>query len=138
MAYGHGGSRKGAGRKPDPNSKRSQAKKNGQAKRDVAIQRAIDVGVTVPPPPTKTSTTQEFKTVIPVPDEYDMLEFLKAVALGRVEATAAQIKAATAAVQYTHRKLGEGGKKDEKDKNAKEAAAGKFGTAPPPSLKVVA
>ena len=34
--------------------------------------------------------------------DFDMLEMLQSVALGRVEATALQVRAAIAAVQYTH------------------------------------
>lgn len=55
-----------------------------------------------------------------------MLDLLQKVALGHVEATALQVRAAIAAVQYTHAKKGEGGKKGEKDAAAKKASAGKF------------
>jgi len=63
----------------------------------------------------------------------NMLDLLQKVALGQVEATALQVRAAIAAVQYTHAKKGEGGKKGEKDAAAKKASAGKFapGAAPP-------
>ena len=53
----------------------------------------------------------------------NMLDMLQKVALGHVEATALQVRAAIAAVQYTHAKKGEGGKKD-----AKQEAAEKAGT----------
>lgn len=72
----------------------------------------------------------------PVPQgDMDMLEFLKRVALGRTEASPDQVRAAIAAVQYTHRKMGEGGKKDEKKDKAKAAAAS-FASIPPPRLVV--
>lgn len=67
--------------------------------------------------------------------EMDMLQMLQDVALGRVEASPLQVRAAIAAVQYTHAKKGEGGKKEEKQANA-EKVAGKFGARPAP-LKLV-
>jgi phage terminase small subunit len=66
----------------------------------------------------------------------DMLQLLQDIALGRTDATPLQVRAAVAAVQYTHTKKGDGGKKDEQAAKAKGAGAGKFGSAPPP-LKVV-
>jgi hypothetical protein len=67
----------------------------------------------------------------------NMLEMLQAVALGKVAASPLQVRAAIAAVQYTHTKRGDGGKKDAADDAAKKAAgAGKFAAAPPPRLAV--
>lgn len=66
----------------------------------------------------------------------DMLTMLKNVALGRVGATALQVRAAIAAVQYTHTKKGDGGKKEEQASKAQKAATGKFASAPPPKLVV--
>lgn len=66
----------------------------------------------------------------------DMLELLQRVALGLVEATPIQVRAAIAAVQYTHVKKGEGGKKDAKDAAAKEAGQGRFAPASGPRLVV--
>ena len=54
-----------------------------------------------------------------------MLQMLQDVALGLTDATPLQVRAAIAAVQYTHAKKGEGGKKDEQANKAKKAA-GKF------------
>lgn len=72
---------------------------------------------------------------VPVPiAERDMLTLLKDIALGRVEANAMQVRAAIAAVQYTHMKKGDGGKKDEEAERAKKAGAGKFSAAAPPKL----
>ncbi len=65
-----------------------------------------------------------------------MLTLLQQVALGLTDATPLQVRAAIAAVQYTHVKKGDGGKKEEQAAKAKEAAAGRFGAARPP-LKVV-
>lgn len=56
----------------------------------------------------------------------DMLEMLQAVALGKVMATALQVRAAIAAVQYTHTKRHDGGKKEEDAENAKKASTGRF------------
>ncbi|WP_206148746.1 hypothetical protein [Burkholderia sp. Tr-20390] len=64
-----------------------------------------------------------------------MLQLLQDIALGRVEATAIQVRAAIAAVQYTHPKKGETGKKERSDEAAKKAAS-RFAPAAPPKLIV--
>ncbi|MNV41423.1 hypothetical protein D3C71_1330580 [compost metagenome] len=69
----------------------------------------------------------------PLIEADNMLDLLQKVALGQVEATALQVRAAIAAVQYTHAKKGEGGKKGEKDEAARKANAGKYASAPAPS-----
>ncbi|MDA8485152.1 hypothetical protein NNO07_18960 [Pseudomonas resinovorans] len=61
-----------------------------------------------------------------------MLTLLQDIALGNVEASDLQVRAAIAAVQYTHSKKGEGGKKDQRADAASRAAKGKFAAAPPP------
>lgn len=67
----------------------------------------------------------------------DPLKFLVAV-MDDVEAEPAlRVRAAIAAVQYTHAKIGEGGKKDAANKAAQAVGAGKFGARPPP-LKLIA
>lgn len=72
----------------------------------------------------------------PVPQgDKDMLEMLQDVALGRTDATAIQVRAAIAAVQYTHTKKHDGGKKDEKNDKARKVA-GKFTHGAPPRLVV--
>ena len=73
---------------------------------------------------------------IPVTGDGDMLSLLQQVALGTLDATPLQVRAAIAAVQYTHAKKGEGGKKDEAADRSKRAAGGKFAAAAPP-LKLV-
>ncbi|NUA26117.1 hypothetical protein FCJ59_04730 [Cupriavidus basilensis] len=70
----------------------------------------------------------------PVPlEERDMLQLLQDIALGRVEASTTQVRAAIAAVQYTHTKKGDGGKKEEKEAAAKKVAS-RFSPAAPPKL----
>jgi hypothetical protein len=66
----------------------------------------------------------------------DMLSLLQDIALGRVNASALQVRAAIAAVQYTHLKRGDGGIRDAATDAAKKAAAGKFSAAAPPKLVV--
>ena len=65
-----------------------------------------------------------------------MLKLLQDVALGIVEATPIQVRAAIAAVQYTHTKRADGGKKEEQAEKAKRVAGGKFAAAAPPKLVV--
>lgn len=70
--------------------------------------------------------------------DVDMLEMLQNVALGKVKATPLQVRAAIAAVQYTHTKRGDGGKKEEAAERAQKAATGRFAArSGPPALKVV-
>ena len=65
----------------------------------------------------------------------DMLELLQGIALGKVKATVVQVRAAVAAVQYTHTKKSEVGKKDAKQAAA-ERAANKFAPKAPPRFVV--
>jgi hypothetical protein len=63
------------------------------------------------------------------------LKLLQDIAFGRIpDATNIQVRAAIAAVQYTHTKKGDGGKRDEAAEAAKKAAAGKYGARPGPRL----
>jgi hypothetical protein len=64
-----------------------------------------------------------------------MLQLLQDIALGRVPATALQVRAAIAAVQYTHTKKADGGKKEEQADKAQKAASKFTQTAAP--LKLV-
>ena len=64
-----------------------------------------------------------------------MLELLQRVALGLVDASPIQVRAAIAAVQYTHARKGEGGKKEARQDQA-ERVASKFAAAAPPKLVV--
>lgn len=73
----------------------------------------------------------------PVPqEEQDMLTFLQNVALGRTDASNIQVRAAIAAVQYTNRKMGDSGKKEERQEKARKAV-GRFTPAAPPKLAAV-
>ena len=67
-----------------------------------------------------------------------MLELLQNIALGKTEASTTQVRAAIAAVQYTHPKMGEGGKKQKKAAEAGQVAGagGKFAPRAPPRLVV--
>ena len=69
-------------------------------------------------------------------DDKDMLTLLQDIALGRIDVTNNQLRAAIAAVQYTHTKKSDGGKKEEAQERA-EAAASKFRRAAPPKLVAV-
>ncbi len=109
-----GGARPGAGRKP----KNTELTSAGGVQEDLEPQ--ANGGAL------KRSRSE------PIPaDDMDMLRYLQGVALGVIESTPLQVRAAIAAVQYTHAKKGEGGKKDEQAQAA-EAAGRKFGSTPPP------
>lgn len=72
------------------------------------------------------------KAVLVEHADMDMLQLLQEIALGRLDATTVQVRAAVAAVQYTHTKRGDGGKKEEKQDAAEKAGRGRFGAPPPP------
>ena len=106
-----GGARPGAGRKPQPKAP--------------------------PPPPVVVEVPPEVEQQRPDASEpKDMLEYLQDVALGRIATTPLQLRAAIAAVQYTHTKRHDGGKKEERADAAKKAAGGRFAPKAPPKLVV--
>jgi len=113
-----GGARPGAGRKP-----KAPAEKSANA----AIETRLE-------PQPRGGALKRTKAVPVEIEPCDMLTLLQRIALGQVEASAGQIRAAVAAVQYTHTKKGDGGKKDEDAEKAKKASAGKFASAAPPKL----
>ena len=116
-----GGARPGAGRKPKADGKSANAPKSANATSVTEKLEAQPHGGALK---RKKAETAEIA-------ERDMLQLLQDIALGRVEASTGQIRAAIAAVQYTHTKKGDGGKKDEvADKASK--AANKFAATPPP------
>ncbi|CAG9262177.1 hypothetical protein [Paraburkholderia caribensis] len=117
-----GGARHGAGRKPSPSKSNT-----GGLTLPVA-------GVPIAPDPLAHASKDDENSGAATYDR-DMLALLRDIALGRVEATALQVRAAIAAVQYTHAKMGEGGKKAAKAAAAQKAA-GKFASLPPPRLVV--
>lgn len=61
------------------------------------------------------------------------MEFLEGVMQGAIEASPAQVSAAKALMAYKHRKLGDEGKKECRQKQAEQAAS-RFTAAPPPKL----
>lgn len=115
---GGGGARPGAGRKPKvaPKAQQSVSVELEPQGHGGALKRA------------KAEPVEQ--------EEKDMLQFLQDVALGRTNATSLQVRAAIAAVQYTHTKSGDGGKKDAAADKAKKAAAGRFAQKAPPRLVV--
>jgi phage terminase small subunit len=113
-----GGARPGAGRKP-----KAPAEKSANA----SVKSQLE--------PQAHGGALRRKKAAPVESEpCDMLTLLQKIALGQIDATAGQIRAAIAAVQYTHTKKGDGGKKEEDADRAKKAGAGKFAPAAPPRL----
>lgn len=66
----------------------------------------------------------------------DTLKLLQDIAFGLIEVTPTQLRAAIAAVQYTHTKRSDGGKKEEQQEAAKQAAS-KFARQSPPRLVAV-
>jgi phage terminase small subunit len=78
------------------------------------------------------------KEVVPVEAKDakdDALKLLLDIAFGRIKVAPEQLKAAIAAVQYTHTKRHDGGKKEDAKEKA-SIAAEKFGARPSP-LKLV-
>lgn len=76
------------------------------------------------------------KKAVLLPDSEGMepLDFLLWVQNSGEAPLTDRIRAATAAAQYRHAKIGEGGKKDREKDRAKDAAAGRLGALPPPRL----
>lgn len=147
---GRGGARPGAGRKPKAKTAEIKHEKNqtaatpsrrggarpgaGRKPKEVDKKATKQKAVTERLEPQPNGGALKRKKSEPVEiSERDMLTLLQDVALGRVDATNIQVRAAIAAVQYTHQKMGEGGKKDEKADAAKKAASKFATTAPPPS-----
>lgn len=79
--------------------------------------------------PTKAREQAGSKAAPPPPnvsDETDPLEFLRGVMSGRIDANITQVKAATAMLPYSHKRLGETSKKEEKEQAATDAATGRY------------
>lgn len=123
---GHGGPR------PNSGGKRPGA---GRPKKivtfnDVVATVAKDVPMP-PPPPTEPP---------PPPDDLtnigDPIKFLTAVMTAPLLPLHIRMDAAKAMLPYTHKKLGEGGKKEQKQAAA-EHTASKFAPSAPPKLKAV-
>lgn len=62
----------------------------------------------------------------------DPREFLRAVMNDLMTDAKVRVDAAKALMPYEHHKLGEGGKKEQKNEAAKKAGAGKFSSSAPP------
>jgi len=87
---------------------------------------------------TRKTPADELPEVEPIEIEADdMLDLLQKVALGKVKATPLQVRAAIAAVQYTHTRTKDGGKKEARQAAAEKAAGGRLAPKEPPKLKVI-
>lgn len=64
----------------------------------------------------------------------DPAKFLRAVMNDSGSEAKLRVDAAKALMPFTHVKLGEGGKKDQKQEAANKAAGGKFSASAPPTL----
>ena len=90
--------------------------------------------------PTSIAGTKAPATPIPVddaieiPSTADPVEFLTNVMNEPAADLRLRIDAAKAMLPFKHQKLGEGGKKDQKQVAARKAGAGKFGSSEPPKL----
>jgi phage terminase small subunit len=71
---------------------------------------------------------------IEIPPTADPVEFLTQVMNEPAADLRLRIDAAKAMLPFKHQKLGEGGKKDQKQVAARKAGAGKFGSSEPPKL----
>lgn len=77
---------------------------------------------------------EEDKRTIASGGKQTPLEFLLGVMNDNMIEDRLRIDAAKTAAQYVHPKIGESGKKDEKQDAAKKASTGKFGPSAPPRL----
>ena len=121
---GRGGARPGAGRKPKadvaPNSEAAPKATPRRAAKKEELEPQAHGG----------ALKRTKATPVVIEDDRDMLTLMQDIALGRVEATMVQVRAATATLPFLYAKKGEGGKK-EAQQEAAQAAASKFGRAPP-------
>lgn len=117
-----GGARPGAGRKPK--------------KPATPVAPAPAVKTTLEPQPHGGSLLRNAAEPVVQQADQDMLELLKNIALGLTNASPLQVRAAIAAVQYTHTKRENGGKRDEQQGKAEKVAGGRFKAAAPPKLVV--
>lgn len=119
---------KGRSGGPRPNSGGKRAGAGRKRKPPAAVATEVSVAdapaAEQPAPPAPKATAAD-----------DPLEFLRQVWNGTIDANANQVNAAKAALAYMHRKLGEGGKKDQKQEAAQKVA-GRFAAAAPPKLVV--
>lgn len=116
-----GGARPGAGRKPKTAPAESA---NGAAG---GVNRELE-------PQPHGGALKHSKAALVEISERDMLQLLQDIALGRVDASNLQVRAAVAAVQYTHAKKGEVSKKGEAEARTQAAAGGKYAVRQRPKL----
>ena len=110
-----GGKRAGAGRKPKPKAPDAPMAPNGGPASDRPGADAAD------------------QAIAPCDDP---MEVLIAVMNNPLAAPALRVRSAIAAVQYTHTKRENGGKRDEQQGKAEKVAGGRFKAAAPPKLVV--
>lgn len=110
----------------------SRTVKDPDVKAYLEQRRAAGAGVAakvaLPPPPAD--------NLVDIPPTADPVEFLTKVMNEPAADLRLRIDAAKAMLPFKHKKLGEGGKKDEKNENAKKVAS-RFAAAAPPQLKAV-
>ena len=119
------------GRSGGPRANAGGARPGAGRPKKVKPEDAVEVSLEAQPHGGALKRSKETPVEIP---ERDMLQLLKDIALGVVPATSLQVRAAIAAVQYTHTKKGDGGKKEEASEKAKKAGTGKFAAAAAPRL----
>lgn len=76
------------------------------------------------------------KAALTVPEGEDPLAFMLSVMKNPEMDVRVRMQAAISAAPYVHQKPGESGKKEAKDKAAKDAASNRFAPAAPPRLVV--
>lgn len=96
-----------------------------------ANKKEIPVAGKVAPPPPAPAPTFDISAALM---HSDPRAFLLAAMNDAALDAKLRIDAAKALMPFTHTKLGEGGKKDQKQDAARKAGAGKFGSAEPPKL----
>jgi phage terminase small subunit len=101
------------------------ARKNSGGARPGAGRPAKEKPLPVPVPP-ETSKVVEGQPLDPRPA-------LEQIALGMLEVNPQQFKALISLLPYVHQKLGEGGKKEQREDAAKKVAS-RFATGAPPKL----
>ena len=94
-----------------------------------AHRKNADSGAKSPPP-----KFAPLDDAIEIPPTADPVEFLTKVMNEPAADLRLRIDAAKAMLPFKHQKLGEGGKKDQKQDDAKKAGAGKFAASAPPKL----
>lgn len=66
----------------------------------------------------------------------DVLDALKLIALGQLDANAVQVAAAKGYLSFVRARPGDAGKKEQRQSAAKSVVAGRFAPSAPPKLKI--